>query len=319
MMKKFSILIKVEADTTNINETFKALKEQTILEDLEIFVTINHEGKTLIVKEMFGRYNLKGTIFELDNAPANFARTYHIPDCTSEYILFLDCNDIILPSFCEVIYNYAKSKEADIVFFDINKIDPLFNSPKREMGEPISREEYLLLDPCILNKIYKRTLFDPKDIYFNNLKYDELAVIPALAKYAKNIYYLDEAKYIINHKHLLVLEEVYDEKDVEFVYAIRKLYERLKDTDLIAALEFVYIDLLLFKFSRRFLKFKKNKRVNLCAIEVEERFLEWELNKTFKKQTFMYKLYCKVAYSKIHFLMRWIIKLEEYLNNKKTN
>lgn len=307
-MNKIDVIIKVEADVSNIEKTLKSIASQTILPDLNIFVVINCLNGFDAVNEVLEKYNITACIHELDSKNENFARAYCIPDCITEYVVFMDASDTVECDFFEKLYNYANSKKADIVFFNTNFLNAMFHSHKDyKKDELISKQEYILLDPCMKNKMYKRLLFDNDDIYFNSYKYGELAVIPALSKYADKIYYLEDAKY----HSLDIYKTNFEARDSEIIDAINKLYERLKNTEFLEELEYLYINILLNTFSKIFLNNKQYILVNLCSIELGERFLNWRKNRIYKQKESSYKLYANVAYLKSYWLMKTVLKINK--------
>lgn len=194
-MKKISIIIPVYNGENNILNCYESINNQTI-ESLEIiFINDGSTDKSLdIIKEIKLKDD-RVIIIDQKNQGVSSARNNGIKVATSEYISFIDVDDIIYPEYYSKLLSNINNNEIIISnillekdnvlkqktsFFDYDKI-----YDKKDINEKIIPRllciEDLTLLPC-WNKLYKRSFLIENNIFFlKNLVLEEDGVFNCLA------------------------------------------------------------------------------------------------------------------------------------------
>lgn len=137
-MYKISIVIPVYNVLAYIDECLKSLKEQTIgFDNLEVIMVddCSTDGSREKIKEYVQLYNnIVGIYLDKNSGAAGKARNEGVKAVTSEYIMFLDPDDMYYKDACELLFCTIKETGADMVSGDYSYIN--------EQGE-IIKEGYL--------------------------------------------------------------------------------------------------------------------------------------------------------------------------------
>jgi glycosyltransferase involved in cell wall biosynthesis len=171
---KVSIIVPVYNSEKYLRDCLDSAVSQT-LREIEI-ICVN-DGSEDSSGEILGEYAAKDDrILALneENQGVSAARNYGIKESHGEYIEFLDSDDFLHPETCEVTYNAAKVKNADIVIFGADT----FNSEKgyENFISPIehtskdSLKSFFDDTGCrgyCFNKIYRKQLFTENNINFH--------------------------------------------------------------------------------------------------------------------------------------------------------
>ena len=116
---KISIIIPVYNVSGHIQRAFDSILNQTIgFENLEvIFVDdASTDGSDQIIKNYVDKYdNVKGFFLENNSGSAGKPRNVGISNATSDYVIFLDPDDLFMDNACEILFDEISSENCDIV------------------------------------------------------------------------------------------------------------------------------------------------------------------------------------------------------------
>ena len=118
---------------------------------------------------------------------------------------FVDADDFLYNDTLEKMYNLAKKNDADIIRGNFTLISddkvvednanwwPFIN--QFAIIDPKVNKDFIIIEiPGVGNKLFKKNLFD--DFRFpENLKWEDLAVVPVLLAIANKVVYLNESVY----------------------------------------------------------------------------------------------------------------------------
>lgn len=178
-----SIIIPVWNSARYLRRCISSIIGQTY-HDWEL-ILIN-DGSTDNSEEIINEYLMDGRIklYSKENGGVSSARNYGITLSSGEYILFLDSDDWLAESTCEILMNIMSQKRADCLVFGINQTHGKIWAPecdrdylllselKKDLDYWLNTE---LLSPSIA-KVFKRdmltSLFPPdmsfgEDLVFN--------------------------------------------------------------------------------------------------------------------------------------------------------
>lgn len=116
---KISIIIPVYNVSGHIQRAFDSILNQTIgFENMEvIFVDdASTDGSDQIIKNYADKYdNVSGFFLENNSGSAGKPRNVGISNATSDYVIFLDPDDLFIDNACEILFNEIESENCDIV------------------------------------------------------------------------------------------------------------------------------------------------------------------------------------------------------------
>ncbi len=130
MTYKLTVIIPTYNAQNYILEAVNSIKEQSLgFENIElILVDDNSNDNTKsILNELSSQYeNVKSIFLEDNSGTASQPRNVGIENASSDYIMFLDNDDIYYPQMCEEMYNAINENSADVVScrYDINNKRP---------------------------------------------------------------------------------------------------------------------------------------------------------------------------------------------------
>lgn len=198
---KVSIIVPVYNMEKYLRECLDSLVGQT-LDDYEIIVVNDgsKDGSWSIIEEYVYKYSNKVRAFTIENSGLGEARNYGISKARGDYLGFVDSDDTVHLNMFQKMYEAAIKNDADCVMSDYIAF---WENGKREyvtsvIGGNIDRfdilkysAKYGVVNAC--TKLVKKELFDK--IRFPKGFYEDLATIPILLSYAKNIYYEKDGLY----------------------------------------------------------------------------------------------------------------------------
>lgn len=116
---KISIIIPVYNVSGHIQRAFDSILNQTIgFDNLEvIFVDdASTDGSDQIIKNYSDKYdNVNGFFLENNSGSAGKPRNVGISNATSDYVIFLDPDDLFIDNACEILFDEIEDENCDIV------------------------------------------------------------------------------------------------------------------------------------------------------------------------------------------------------------
>ncbi|MEW6983292.1 glycosyltransferase [Colwelliaceae bacterium 6471] len=148
------------------------------------------------------------TIFQLlhkENGGLSDARNFGINKVDTDYVMFVDADDIIAPDTVEVVTSFLKNKSVDVLCFGMTEITEQGRHVRDIPAKVGSIEATTLQDspeliidalPNACNKVIKTTLFTNNNIEFpKGLWYEDLATTPKLFHLATSISFIADCLY----------------------------------------------------------------------------------------------------------------------------
>lgn len=155
MNYKISVIIPTYNAEDYLLDAVESIKNQTLgFENIElILVDDNSSDNTkTILKDLNQSYeNIKSIFLEGNSGTASQPRNLGIDNASSDYIMFLDNDDIYYPKMCEEMYNTIHDNNVDVVScrYDINTKRPNsfldnFNPKKYEFKGKYDKEKDII-------------------------------------------------------------------------------------------------------------------------------------------------------------------------------
>lgn len=192
---KISIVIPVYNVSGHIQRAFDSILNQTIgFENLEvIFVDdASTDGSDQIIKNYVDNYdNVSGFFLENNSGSAGKPRNVGISNVTSDYVIFLDPDDLFMDNACEILFDEISCENCDIVSgvhtldgvnpfpglwlktlfgeecaVEINEVNQMVDENFSLRIESIDERDSIITNHGLSSKIFKKDFLIDNDITF---------------------------------------------------------------------------------------------------------------------------------------------------------
>lgn len=197
-----SIVITAYNVEKYIAQSIRSATEQTH-DDIEVVVVLDKptDGTESIVKAIAAEDERVRVIENAENVGAGLSRRYGIKEAKGEYILLLDGDDFLRPTFIADLYTMACATDADIVSGGIEVLHEdgvrditLYGQRVTEGYDKVTKfwgERIVFMN----NKLIRRTLHEKVPYCHRRYIEDTPVIIPQLY-FANKVAYVDNAGYV---------------------------------------------------------------------------------------------------------------------------
>ena len=224
MKKKLSIIVCAYNAEKYINECIHSIIKQ--LNESSELIIINdgsNDSTESYLKDLESKTN-KIRVIHKNNTGISDCRNLGISISNSEYITFLDSDDILVDNYIDVIFNEL-NKSPDMIEYDLfrfndsgwlSRIDATKYKNKKTKYHSL-KKTFMACQWFGCSRVYKKSLFD--DVIFPiNKRFEDMAIIPILYLKAKTISTIDIPLYgyrvnengICHNNKLSDLSDVYE-------------------------------------------------------------------------------------------------------------
>ena len=171
-----SVIVPVFNSENYIHNTFDSIKNQSIgFENIELIFVDDYstDNSRKIIKSYSNKYsNVKCFLLDENSGFGGQPRNMGIKNAPSDYIMFLDSDDIFYPDACEKLYKEIHDKNLDLVFgyyvtdVDGVKSNHIFFDDNFRICDIYENSDILKYPPAIMSKIYKKSIILENDINF---------------------------------------------------------------------------------------------------------------------------------------------------------
>lgn len=203
-MPKFSVIIPVYNCENLIKQCVESFLTQSF-ENYEIIAIddCSTDNTRNVLKSIVSEKLI--VIEHKKNGGSAVARNTGIKQAKGEYLWFVDADDAVTKDSFEKLDNYVSNNSVDTVIFDYYDVDSKLNIIESKKGSefdfdvvnPLKAKEVLIQTPCGWNKIFKKSLFENKDLWFlEGNWFEDFATIPKILAKSEKIGYLKEPLYL---------------------------------------------------------------------------------------------------------------------------
>ena len=168
VIPKVSVIVPVFNTDRYLHQCLNSLRVQT-MKDIEIIVV--DDGSTDesgLICDYYSNLDARFVVIHKENEGLSEARNIGIKLARAEYIMLVDSDDWVEPTFCEVPYYIARKHNIDLVVFQFRKFAEEKEKYKAEIipTEGIVSSEELLTkyssqaSVVAWNKLYRKSLFN---------------------------------------------------------------------------------------------------------------------------------------------------------------
>lgn len=258
IMYKISIIIPVYNVEKHLKKCLESLKKQSIgFENLEIIFIddCSKDNSFNIIQEFSEKYsNVKVFQTSTNSGAAGKPRNIGLANATSEFVMFLDSDDIYFDNACEILYinminsnaelvsgNYIKYENGKTIKFMDYKKNLKLTGNYLEIDNISECPDLLTLIPAFWVKIYRKSLLQDNNITFmENIVAEDLLFVCECLLCSKKTVYIDVPilKYEIreeelddNNKSKSITATKNTKHLSDYIFVYTKLYELFKKYD----------------------------------------------------------------------------------------
>ena len=246
-MYSVSVIIPIFNGEKYLNKCLDSICNQTLIDIEIICIDDGSTDNTLSILEKYSSKDQRIKIISTENNGQGAARNLALNQAKGEYIAFVDADDWIDNDALELLYNDAKSKNLDLLFYQmVNYMDyskkyietDLYNHicfEKNGIDENIifnsyDTKDFLFEIPvCPVSKLYRKDFLDEYNLYFtegmffedNEFFYKTYFKCQKAGFLKKHLYY--------RRRHKDSVTQIIDKRKFDIVYAANDILDVFKD------------------------------------------------------------------------------------------
>lgn len=178
-MIKISVIIPVYNVEHYIEETLRSIQEQTFMDYEVIIVNDGSTDNSQNVIDAFCKEDNRFTGYVKENDGVSMARNYGLDRARGEYVFFVDGDDIIPQKTMEIMYRYAKEKNADMVIGAMQEFG-IYGKPVYKATKDLAKKGIIdrydvgiLWTFSVCNKLLRKSVIDRLNLRFEKIKHAE--------------------------------------------------------------------------------------------------------------------------------------------------
>ena len=329
MSAKVSVVVPVYNTEKYLLRCLDSLVGQT-LGEIEVLVVDNNssDGSSKIIQKYAKKYPKIVKSLLCKEVGVSAARNMGIRAATGEFLAFCDSDDYAELNMYEVLYEKAKSEEADMVVCDYylddqgGGVQPVSGGLEKRSTK-MAKNYLSSITVAPWNKMVRRTLIvDNRELFFKTgIIYEDLGVVPAYILYANKCRYVATPLYhYVCRRDSIINGGRKPNSDI--FTAIESLYDIFCSNDAAEKygmeLEFIYIRHLLHNASSRYLSHEDLRDKNLGRIQriMKDKFPRWRKNPYYSTMPMKYKFFCLMIYFGTYDILLWGSKVKRWMIRK---
>lgn len=318
---KLSVIVTVYNRVQTLARCVDSLLQQD-LADYEVILVDDGstDGSRNLVLEYAKENSGRVQAVLQDNGGAGKARNTGLAASAGEYITYVDSDDWVRQNCFGGLWNHVEKTGADILLFDAveyfpdgsTRPFPAFTGGASRGGEGELRpEEYLLARPCPWNKWIRRSLFEENGWQFpEGVLYEDLAVIPCLALWAKRIVYRRDACYFYYQSIGSIMRTEEYKPAFEDIFTVAASLRDALGDRFPGETEFLWWEHLLISAGRRYLDCGRRDLAARVALTMQEAYPEWKRNVYVRKEPGGKRLLAGLLYRRAFGRLRLLRRLK---------
>ena len=236
--------------------------------------------------------------------------------------MFIDSDDFISTNTLEILNKKINETKSDIIVFNYIAV---YKNKKENIStfnkniENIEKK-YLLSIPSACNKVFKRNIFKNEN-FIEGIYYEDLATIPRLIKYTKNISFIENYLYYYNVRENSITNKTTYNKKMDDIFYVTNLLKKELENKYKDEIEFIFIEHLLRNAGIRFINYGKYDKIKEITNIMKKNFPDWRKNIYYKKYyNTKQKVLSYLIYKRIFFIISLLrCKVGKNNEEKDTN
>lgn len=321
MEKKVSVIVPVYNSEEHIKRCLDSIFAQTMKEIEVIVVDAGSVDETELILKEYLVENKENLVYVKTEASSRaIARNIGVNKVAAPFFMFVDSDDYLEPEACETMYKEALKSNYDIVICD-GYYYHLATDYKEEVKLYKEFSQSIYKNYMVSNfkpyaKLFSTHFWKSNNIKFvENIEYEDLALIPALAAYARKIEYINKPLYNILQRNIVMSNQELYIKSIKDIFKAlvvlesditsRKKYDEFKEE-----IEYLYIKHLLYGATTMFLKCEDSKvDINKIVDLMKKKFPEFKWNTYYVQREFKFRFACTLIYKRRYKLVKKYLKI----------
>lgn len=246
-----SVIIPIFNSEKYLKNTITSIIQQTLYNIEIILVNDASTDKSLEIINKFQNYDDRIIVINLNNNKgAGFARNIGLSIAKGQYIIFLDSDDKFYSNMLEHAYNFAYSKNADVIFwkYAINDNGKIYHNigiphtvEKNKNFSNLNIEFSKITNPVPWNKLFRNDFIYKNKLCFQKLRTcNDLGFVWSSLATSESTYYLDEEliEYKKDNKGSLSL--IRSKKLINVIQACKYVIQHIKTNNIKYPIEYIY-------------------------------------------------------------------------------
>lgn len=342
---KYSIIIPVYNVEQYLENCIENLLKQTY-KDYEIILV--NDGSTdnsvKICEDYSNKYPDVIRLYNITNGGPGAGRNCGIDHARGEYIIFVDSDDELKKEALSQIDKKIEKVHPELLIYDFEEVDEegnvlythdlktLYESTasiekstpgtEKDLEKNFSLSDFpgLLLDsPSCWNKVYKKSIFDNKDIRFpEQVWYEDLRFISKIYSQVDTIAYLDEKLYIYYKRLGSIMNNNNVARNAQIIEAVEDVREFYTNTPYEKEIEYIAIERAYIDASGRILSAKLDRKLlNSIRNYIKKTYPKYKKNPYLVRICGKQKVIYKLMNSHMYLVLRMVFLVNHLLTGKR--
>ncbi len=243
-MLKVSAVVAVYNVEAYLNKCLDSIAKQTMNKDEFEVIIINDgstDGSCNIAESYVEKYS-NFRLIEQENSGLSSARNTGLDCADGEYIVFIDGDDFLEPSYLEELYTACIKNNAEISYCNYYKYFPerdmkilIPNAPKTKVYEKEEALKIMIKDIFMRyfawNKMFKRSIFTENNLRFPDMYFEDIATTPKAFYFANKVTTVRKALYNYTKRKNSILQTMDTKKINDYINAFGEIRNFLEKQD----------------------------------------------------------------------------------------
>ena len=238
MSFKISVIMPIYNAEKYLKNTLNSVINQTIgFKNIELILVDDKstDNSRCIIEEYSSKYsNINPIFLEETSGWPSIPRNVGIGNATSDYIMFIDSDDLYYPDICKELYETLISENADIVCCNRIYTDSNMSVKHKNKFKKYWYDDEIILfeNPTVWNYIFKKSIVDENNIRFiTEINEDSIFVLEYLLQSHKLVY----LENLIGYEHIernTSISKISVDWAIGIVQSHYKIYNLIKDKNI---------------------------------------------------------------------------------------
>lgn len=242
--EQITVIVPVYNTEKFLEKSIRSIMNQTYKNLSIICVNDGSTDGSLAILEKLAKEDDRITVVNQENSGQGIARNTGMKYAKSEWISFIDSDDMLREDTFEIISKML-TDDIDMVHFGIkivyeNGIAPINNDEKyyaiKYDGKTEITDAHILeSDGSASNKLFRKSIIDKYSIRFEKILYEDFIFAIQYLSISKKVYYIPEKLYIYVRRDNSTMSNTFKKtpRAIEHLYAYNYIYEFLEKNNIL--------------------------------------------------------------------------------------
>lgn len=242
--EQITVIIPVYNTEKFLEKSVRSIMNQTYKNLNIICVNDGSTDGSLAILEKLAKEDERITIINQKNAGLGGARNTGLDHATTEWISFIDSDDLLHQNAFEILSKVLDTN-IDFIHFGTEiriedgitpiKSDDKYYAIKYNGLTEVTDLQFLESDTSACNKLFRKSILDKHNIRFEKILYEDFQFTHQYLSVSKYAYYVPEKLYIYLRRNNSIMFETFKKtpRAIDHLYAYNYVYEFLEKNNLL--------------------------------------------------------------------------------------